>query len=60
VQYAPDTDRSLRGSLPLLGLNLNASGEKAKRLLNWSPRSREDAIGATAESLLRLGLLPGS
>ncbi|MGN6317819.1 SDR family oxidoreductase [Trinickia sp.] len=50
-------DPALRGSLPLLGLNLNASGEKAKRLLDWSPRSREDAIVATGESLLRLGLL---
>ena len=50
-------DPALRGSIPLLGLNLNASNEKARRLLGWLPRSREDAIAATAESLLRLGLL---
>jgi nucleoside-diphosphate-sugar epimerase len=50
-------DPALRGSLPLLGLNLNASNEKAQRLLGWSPRSREDAIMATAESLIHLGLL---
>jgi len=31
--------------------------EKAMRLLGWSPRSKEDSIVATAESLLRLGLL---
>ncbi|MFT4174862.1 MAG: aldehyde reductase [Rhodocyclaceae bacterium] len=50
-------DPALRGAVPLLGLNLNASSEKAMRLLGWSPRPREDAIVATAESLVRLGLL---
>lgn len=50
-------DPALRGAVPLLGLVLNATSEKAIRLLGWAPRSREDAIIATAESLLRLGLL---
>jgi dihydroflavonol-4-reductase len=36
---------------------MNASGDKAKRLLGWAPRSREDAIVATAESLIKLGLV---
>ena len=35
----------------------NATGEMARRVLGWAPRSKEDAIVATAESLLRLGLL---
>jgi nucleoside-diphosphate-sugar epimerase len=35
----------------------HASHEKATRLLGWSPRSNEEAILATAESLLNLGLL---
>jgi dihydroflavonol-4-reductase len=48
---------TMRAAVPLLGINLNASGEKARRLLGWSPRSREEAIVATAESLVRLGLL---
>lgn len=48
---------AVRAALPLLGLKMNATGEKAQRLLGWSPRSREDAIIATAESLIRLGLL---
>lgn len=52
-------DPALRGSIPLLGRNMNATSEKAKRLLGWAPRSREDAIVATAESLLRLGLIDG-
>jgi nucleoside-diphosphate-sugar epimerase len=49
----------VRQILPELGKAKNATGEKARRLLGWSPRSREDAIAATGESLLRLGLLKG-
>jgi dihydroflavonol-4-reductase len=41
----------------LLGRNLNASGNKARRVLGWRPRSNEEAIVATAESLVRLGML---
>lgn len=41
----------------LLDVNLNASGDKARRLLGWAPRSSEDAIVATAQSLVQLGLL---
>lgn len=51
------TNPALKGQLPLLGARLDASGEKARRLLGWSPRSPEDAIIASAESLLRLGLV---
>ena len=46
--------------LPELGKRKNATSEKAIRLLGWAPRSREDAIVATAESLVRLRLLKGS
>jgi len=38
----------------------NATNEKARRMLGWTPRSNEDAIVATAESLLRLGLVKDS
>lgn len=48
---------SLKMLVTLLGQYMQASGEKAKHLLNWSPRSNEEAIVATAESLLRLGLI---
>lgn len=48
---------AMKGIVPLLGVNMNATGEKARRLLGWNPRSREEAIVATAESLIRLGLL---
>ena len=39
---------------PELGRVKNATSDKAKRLLGWQPRSSEEAIVATAESLLRL------
>jgi dihydroflavonol-4-reductase len=47
----------LRGMVPLLGVNLNATSAKARRLLGWTPRPAEEAVVATAESLVRLGLL---
>jgi len=53
-------DPALRGAVPLLGLRLNATSEKAMRLLGWTARPREEAIVATAESLIRLGLLADS
>ena len=46
--------------LPELGKVKNATNEKAKRLLGWTPRSSEEALVATAESLMRLGLLKDS
>lgn len=45
---------------PELGKSKNATNEKAKRLLGWAPRSVEDAIVATAESMMALGLLKDS
>jgi nucleoside-diphosphate-sugar epimerase len=46
--------------LPELGKVKNATNEKARRMLGWAPRSREDSIVATAESLVQLGLLKDS
>ena len=43
-----------------LGKARNASGAKAMRMLGWAPRSREEALVATGESLIRLGLLKKS
>jgi len=50
-------DPAVRQLVPELGKMKNATSSKAKRLLGWAPRSREDAVAATAESLMRLGLL---
>jgi nucleoside-diphosphate-sugar epimerase len=52
-------NRTVRQTLPELGKVKTASNEKAKRVLGWSPRSNEDAIVASGESLVRLGLVGG-
>ncbi len=46
--------------LPELGKRKNATSAKARHLLGWTPRSREEAVLATAESLVRLRLLRAS
>ncbi len=53
-------DPAVTQILPDLGKTRQASHDKARRVLGWAPRSNEEAIIATAESLLRLGLLRGS
>jgi nucleoside-diphosphate-sugar epimerase len=53
-------DPTVAQVVPELGKHRNGSNEKARSILGFSPRSREDALVATAESLARLGLLKGS
>jgi nucleoside-diphosphate-sugar epimerase len=60
VRLASMRDPAIKQIIPELGKVRNATGEKAQRLLGWTPRSREDAIVTTAESLVRLGLLKDS
>jgi len=60
VRLAALRDPAVKFILPELGKWKNATSEKAQRVLGWNPRSREDAIVATAESLVRLGLLKGT
>jgi len=50
----------VRELLPELGKKKNASNEKARRLLGWTPRSNEESIVSTAESLLRLSSRSGT
>ena len=57
LKLASLRDPAVKQIIPELGKKRNATSEKARRLLGWAPRSREDAIVATAESLVRLGLL---
>ncbi|REK18972.1 MAG: aldehyde reductase [Planctomycetota bacterium] len=57
LRLASLMDPAVKQILPELGRNRNATSEKAQQLLAWNPRPREDAIVATAESLIRLGLL---
>jgi nucleoside-diphosphate-sugar epimerase len=60
VRFVALFDRRMRPLLPLLGNIRNATSAKAERVLGWKPRSREDAIVATAESLLKFGIVGSS
>jgi len=60
VRLAALWDPAVKQILPELGKPKNATGAKARRVLGWSPRSREEALVATAKSLLSLGLLKRS
>lgn len=60
VRLAALWDPSVKQILPELGQHRNATSEKARRVLGWAPRSSEEAIVASAESLLQLGLLKDS
>jgi nucleoside-diphosphate-sugar epimerase len=50
-------DARVKQVLPELGIQKNATNAKAKRVLGWAPRSNEECIVATAESLVRLGVI---
>jgi nucleoside-diphosphate-sugar epimerase len=60
VRLASLRDPAVKQILPELGKMKNATNEKARRMLGWAPRSNEEAIVATAESLVWLGLLKDS
>lgn len=60
VRLAALRDPAVRQIVPELGRRKNATADKAKSMLGWTPRSREESILATAESLVRLGLLKDS
>ena len=57
VKLAALADPAVKQILPELGRRKNAMSDKARRLLGWSPRSREDALVATAASLRAQRLL---
>ncbi|WP_194925612.1 hypothetical protein [Catenulispora pinisilvae] len=57
VRVAALFDSSLRPYLPELGKVKPVDGGKARRVLGWEPRSAEEAILASAESLIERGLV---
>ena len=57
VRLARFKDPAVKQIIPELGKWKNATSEKARAVLRWSPRSREESVAATAESLVRLGLV---
>lgn len=59
VRLAALADPAVRQIVPDLGNRKNASNAKAKRVLGWNPRSAEEALVATARSLIELGVVRG-
>jgi dihydroflavonol-4-reductase len=57
VRAAGWFDPVLRGQLHELGRKRELSAAKARRILGWTSRSEEEAIAASAESLIRLGVV---
>lgn len=57
VRLAAVFDSTARQALPMLGRPHRATSAKAERVLGWTPRTTQEAVVATAESVLRLGLV---
>ena len=57
VRFGARFNPTVKQMLPELGKMKNGTHEKAQRLLGWKPRSSEEAIVATAESLIQRGLV---
>ncbi len=60
VRIAALFSPAARNIVPQLGRIKNASNEKARTLLGWSPRTNEEAIMAAVESMLRFGVIKKS
>lgn len=58
VRLGSLADPSLRQIIPELGRSRWASADKARRVLGWMPRTNEEALLATAQSLIRLAGYP--
>lgn len=59
VRLVARVSPTLRPLVPLLDSTRSATSAKAQRVLGWHPRPPEDAIVATAESLVRFGVVSG-
>ena len=57
VRLAARRNPMLRYALPMLGKVRRATSAKARQVLGWTPRSNDEMILATAESLIRLGVV---
>jgi len=52
-------DPAARLITPELGKHKQGTNAKARKLLGWNPRSNEECVSATGESLVKLGLVKG-
>lgn len=52
VKLAALFNENAKAIAPMLGINRNASNEKAKTILDWKPGTKEDAILETVKSMV--------
>lgn len=57
VRRAAISNPVMQGMVKLLGVDMNVTSAKARHMLGWQPRQAEEAIVATANSFIALGLL---
>lgn len=57
VKALASTSPAMKLVAPMLDVMMDATSEKAQRLLGWKPRPVEESVVATAESLIRLGVV---
>ncbi len=60
VRIAALFNPAAKNIVPQLGRIKNASNEKARTILGWTPRTNEEAIMASVESIVRFGLIKKS
>jgi nucleoside-diphosphate-sugar epimerase len=57
IKFMAIFKKDLRMPATFLGQNTACSNAKAKKLLGWQPRPAEEALVATAKSMIELGLI---
>ena len=57
VRFLALFDKRIALVVPTLNWDFELSNEKAKRILKWSPRSKEEAVLSMAESLIEQGFV---
>lgn len=57
LKLASFFDKQVAMLVPELGKSKNCNCDKAESVLGWKPRSAEDSLVDTAESLMRMGIL---
>lgn len=57
LKLAASFNKQAKAILPMVGIYRNTTNEKAKIILGWQPRTNEEAILATVDSLIKFGHL---
>src|SRR5260370_18077358 len=57
VRFLALFNSQAKAIVSLVGINRNASNEKAKTILGWEPRTNEEAIIATSQRPIKFGFI---